>query len=105
VTDRLAARVLPTPPDHRDLAALAARFIRAHHDYDWLGPDSDALLDRFEAAMGEAWEPMRAAAVDAIGLICTRGRRPRAGREPPAVVPARGAQQLALLSARARPAR
>jgi site-specific recombinase len=72
VTDRLAARVLPTPPDHRDLAALAARFIRAHHDYDWLGPDSDALLDRFEAAMGEAWEPMRAAAVDAIGLICTR---------------------------------
>jgi hypothetical protein len=97
VTDRLAARVLPTPPDHRDLAALAARFIRAHHDYDWLGPDSDALLDRFEAAMGEAWEP------DARGRgrrdrpHLHAGRRPRAGREPPAVVPARGAQQLALL--------
>ncbi|MBP6628453.1 MAG: gliding motility protein [Kofleriaceae bacterium] len=71
-TDRLAARFLPAPPDHRDLAALTARVVRGHHDYDWLGAECEPLLDRFEAVMGDAWAPMREAAIDAIGLITTR---------------------------------
>ncbi len=46
--------------------------MRGHHDYDWLGAECEPLLDRFEAVMGDAWAPMREAAIDAIGLITTR---------------------------------
>jgi len=71
-TDRLADRLLPSPPDEGDLAELAARIIRSAGDHAWIEPGVDDLLRRFGVALAEAWEPLRAAARDAVGLLTTR---------------------------------
>jgi site-specific recombinase len=71
-TDRLARTFLPEPPQHQEMWRLASRIIRRLDDLAWLGPAADPLLHRLAAAGGDAWEPLRASVLDAIGLISTR---------------------------------
>ena len=71
-TDRLAGRLLPPPPDARDLAAVTARIVRIHHDHAWLGPADEPLLARLAVVLGDVWAPLRTDAADAIGLLATR---------------------------------
>ena len=71
-TDRLASRLLPPPPDARDLAAVTARIVRVHHDHAWLGPADEPLLARLALVLGDIWAPLRTDAVDAIGLLRAR---------------------------------
>ncbi len=72
LTDRLADRLLPRPPDEDDLAELIGRIVQRSADHAWLGPEIDGLLDRLAVALAPAWTPLVAAAADAIGLLSTR---------------------------------
>ncbi|MCW5802955.1 MAG: gliding motility protein [Deltaproteobacteria bacterium] len=71
-TDRLARRFLPEPPNNAEMWILASRIVRSVDDLAWLGPAADPLLQRLAVAGGKAWEPLRSAILDAIGLITTR---------------------------------
>jgi site-specific recombinase len=71
-TDRLARRLLPEPPATHELWRLAGHIVRSVDDLGWLGPAADPLLNRLAAAGGDAWKPLRASILDAIGLITTR---------------------------------
>jgi site-specific recombinase len=71
-TDRLTRRFLPEPPATHELWRLAGHIVRTLEDLEWLGPDADPLLNRLAAAGGDAWQPLRGALLDAIGLLTTR---------------------------------
>ncbi len=71
--DRLARRLLPAPPDDRDLAEVLGRFVRRPGDHAWLADVAlEPLLTRLVAATASVWAPLAAAAADAVGLISTR---------------------------------
>ena len=86
-TDRLARALLPEPPALHELWRLASHIFKTLHDLAWLGPAADPLLHRLADAGGPAWEPLKKAVHDAIGLVTTRiaalgvseGLRTRAG--------------------------
>lgn len=71
-TDRLAHRLLPTPPDEGDLAELVARVVRGKDDHAWIDATIDDLLRRLGVALDGAWEPLHRAAADAASLIALR---------------------------------
>lgn len=72
IGDRISRAVLLNPPDAHDLSAMASRIVRDEDDIAWLRPEIEPLLARLAAALGDAWAPLRDAAIDAIGLISAR---------------------------------
>jgi len=71
-TDRLADRLLPTPPDDHDLAELAGRIVRSAGDHAWIDAAIDPLIRRLGVALAGVGVPLRDPAADAVGLISTR---------------------------------
>jgi site-specific recombinase len=71
-TDRIARRLLPSPPDHEDLAELVARLFRAEKDAEWLGGLPASLVGELMGLVGDAWQPLRLAIDDALALLTTR---------------------------------
>lgn len=71
-TDRIARRILPTPPDHGDLAELVARMFRAERDAAWLEGLPAVLVGELMTLLGDPWGPIRQATDDALALLTTR---------------------------------
>lgn len=71
-TDRIARRVLPTPPDHEDLSELVARMFRAEKDATWLESLPAVLVGELMLLLGDPWGPIRQATDDALALLTTR---------------------------------
>lgn len=71
-TDRLARRLLPSPPDAADLSQLFARLFQTERDAKWLAALPSDLVVRLLEALGDVWQPLRDATADALALLTTR---------------------------------
>jgi site-specific recombinase len=72
LSDRLARRLLPQPPDLGDLAQLVARVVRRPRDKPPLHLVSEPLIARFARLFPDSWARLRAAVDDALALLGAR---------------------------------
>src|SRR5205814_3403732 len=77
--DRIAARVLPAPPDPRNFGDLLARLFHRGDDAAWLRrapielwEDLLIVLERSSSPPSRAWDGLRSSMADAVRILSAR---------------------------------
>lgn len=70
--DRLSDRLLPHPPNPRDLVELLARMFRKQRDAEWLAEVPASLIAELGGKLDDPFLPLRSCAEDALRLLSIR---------------------------------